>query len=156
MANIFIIEELAKKTLDATVHLVMVDANGDESSAGNGFFVNQNLIATNFHVIDGFTRGAARLVGQNTFFPVERISVVDKKHDLAILRVSAPGIEPLALGDSEAVAVGEKIYVSGNPLGVFDGTFSDGMISAIRGQGAEKLLLVNAPISEGNSGGPVP
>lgn len=158
MANIFIIEELAKKTLDATVHLVMVDANGDESSAGNGFFVNQNLIATNFHVIDGFTRGAAKLVGQNTVFPVERISVVDKKHDLAILRVSSPGIEPLPLGNSDAVEIGDTVYAAGYPPQL-EATFSHGLISAIRSEGNKqtrgKLLQITAPISLGSSGGPV-
>ena len=154
MANIFIIEELAKKTLDATVHLVMVDASGDESSAGNGFFVNQNLIATNFHVIDGSAGGRARLVGQENVYRVERISAVDEKHDLAILQVSAPKVEPLPFGDSKSVKVGAKVFVTGNPLGVFEGTFSDGLISAIREIDGKKLFQVTAPISEGNSGGP--
>ena len=154
-ANTLTPEEIAKKALDATVLLVMVDANGEVSSAGSGFFVFSNLIATNFHVIDGSAGGRARSVGEETIYPVEQIRAVDEENDLAILQVSAPGIEPLPLGDSESVAVGEKIYVSGNPLGILEGTFSDGMISAIRGQGAKKLLQVTAPISEGNSGGPV-
>ena len=148
-------QEIAKKTLDATVHLFVVGANGKASTSGSGFFVQPNLIATNFHVIDGFARVEAKLVGQNMVFPVEHISVVDKKHDLAILQVSAFGIEPLVLGDSEAVAIGENIYVTGNPLGAFEGTFSDGLISTIREIDGAKLFQVTSPISEGNSGGPV-
>ena len=155
VANALTPEEIAKKALDATVLLFMLDANGEVSSAGSGFFVHSNLIATNFHVIDGAAEVGARSVGEETIYPVEQIRAVDEENDLAILQVSAPGIEPLTLGDSESVVVGEKIYVSGNPLGVLEGTFSDGMISAIRGQGAEKLLQVTAPISQGNSGGPV-
>ena len=147
--------QIAKKALDATVLITMVDANGKISSEGSGFFVQPNQIATNFHVIDGSAGGKARLVGQETVYRVERISAVDEKHDLAILQVSAPGVEPLPIGDSEFVEVGEQIYVSGNPLGVLEGTFSDGIISAIREVDAVKLFQVTAPISEGNSGGPV-
>lgn len=148
-------EEIAKKALDATVLLVMVDANGKVSSRGSGFFVQRNRIATNFHVIDGATGGTARLVGRETGYPVERIYVGDKKHDLAILQVSAPGVEPLPIGSSEFVEIDEQIYVSGNPLGVLEGTFSDGIISAIREVDGVELFQVTAPISEGNSGGAV-
>ena len=148
-------EEIAKKALDATVLLVIVDANGAVTSQGSGFFVQPNRIATNFHVIDGFTRGEARPVGQQTVYPIERIVTVDKKHNLAILQVSSPGIVPLPIGDSESVTVGNQIYVVGNPLGVLEGTFSDGIISAIREADGVNLFQVTAPISEGNSGGPV-
>ena len=154
-ANSLTPEEIAKKALDATVLLVMVDANGEVLSAGSGFFVQANQIATNFHVIDGSTGGEAKPVGRNVVYSVERISAVDEKHDLAILQVSAPAIEPLSLGDSDSVAVGETIYVTGNPLGVLEGTFSDGIISAIRELNAKTLFQVTAPIAEGNSGGPV-
>lgn len=148
-------EEIAKKSLDAAVLLVMVDANGEVSSGGSGFFVQPNRIVTNFHVIDGSAGGTVRLVGQETVYPVERIFVVDKKHDLAILQVLAPGVEPLPIGDSEFVEVGEQIYVLGNPLGVLEGTFSDGIISGIREVDGVELFQVTAPISEGNSGGAV-
>ena len=154
-ANTLTPEEIAKKALDATVLLVMVDANGEVSSAGSGFFVFSNLIATNFHVIDGSAEGGARSVGGETIYPVEQIRAVDEENDLAILQVSAPGIEPLPLGDSDSVKVGAKVFVTGNPLVVFEGTFSDGLISAIREIDGEKLFQVTAPISKGNSGGPV-
>lgn len=148
-------EEIAKKALDATVLLVMVDANGELSSGGSGFFVQPNLIATNFHVIDGAEVGKAKPVGQETVYPIERVCAVDEKHDLAILQVSAPGVEPLPLGHSDSVRVGAKVFVTGNPLVVFEGTFSDGLISAIREIEGDKFFQVTAPISEGNSGGPV-
>ena len=148
-------EEIAKKALDATVLLVMVDANGELSSGGSGFFVQPNLIATNFHVIDGAEDVKAKPVGQETVYSIERVCAVDENNDLAILQVSAPGVEPLPIGDSESVKVGAEVFVTGNPLLVFEGTFSDGLISAIREIDGEKLFQVTAPISEGNSGGPV-
>ena len=148
-------EQIAKNALDATVLITMIDASGKVVSRGSGFFVHRNLIATNFHLIDGLTRGGARVVGRDMTYPIEKICVEDEKHDLAILQVSAPGIQPLPIGDSESVAVGDQIYVVGNPLGVLEGTFSEGIISAIREVDAVKLFRVSAPISEGNSGGPV-
>lgn len=148
-------EQIAKNALDATVLITMIDSSGKVASQGSGFFVQQNLIATNFHLINGLTRGGARNVGQETIYPVEKISVEDEKHDLAILQVSAPGIEPLPIGDSELVVAGDHIYVVGNPLGVLEGTFSDGIINAIREVDGVKLFQVSAPILEGNSGGPV-
>ena len=61
----------------------------------------------------------------------------------------------LTLGDSDAVQIGEKIYVAGNPQGL-EGTFSDGIISAIRGDSTDdKVFQMTAPISKGSSGGPV-
>ena len=119
-------EEIAKKALDATVLVTMIDTRGKVTSRGSGFFVQPNRIATNFHVIDGYTGGEAKPVGQQTVYPIERISPSDKKHNLAILQVSAPDIEPLPIGDSESVTVGDQIYVVGNPLGVLEGTFSEG------------------------------
>ncbi len=148
-------EEIAKNALDATVLINMVDASGKVASRGSGFFVQRNLIVTNFHLINGLTRGGARVVGQEITYPIEKINVEDEKRNLAILQVSAPGIEPLPIGNSESVAVGDQVYVIGNPLGVLEGTFSGGIISAIREVDGVKLFQVTAPISEGNSGGPV-
>ena len=148
-------EQIAKSALDATVLITMVDASGKVASRGSGFFVQRNLIVTNFHVINGLTRGRARNVGQETTYPVEKISVVDEKYNLAILQVSAPGIEPLPIGDSESVVAGDQVYVVGNPFGILEGTFSGGTISAIREIDGVSLFQVSAPISEGNSGGPV-
>ena len=148
-------EQIANNALDATVLITMIDASGKVASRGSGFFMQRNLIVTNFHLIHGLTRGGARNVGQEITYPIKNISVEDEKHNLAILQVSAPGIEPLPIGDSESVAVGNRIYVVGNPLGVLEGTFSEGIISAIQEVDGVKLFQVTAPISEGNSGGPV-
>jgi S1-C subfamily serine protease len=60
----------------------------------------------------------------------------------------------LSLGDSTKVAVGDEIYVIGNPQGL-EGTFSQGIVSSIRKIGTDTLLQITAPISPGSSGGPV-
>ena len=148
-------EEIAKPALEATVLLIMYNENDELSAVGSGFFVEKNIIATNFHVIEGAINGIAKRVGQESIYSVEELVNQDEEKDLAILRVAAPDVKPLYLGDSDSVRIGHTIYVAGNPEGLLEGTFSDGIISAIRGDSANQLLQLTAPISEGSSGGPV-
>ena len=77
------------------------------------------------------------------------------KHDLALLSVPAnSGVPLLPLGDVDSVAIGDTVYAAGNPEG-FEGTFSEGVISGIRGTDDDKRFQITAPISSGSSGGPV-
>ncbi len=147
-------EQIAEKALAATVYLEMTDRNGKTLGFGSGFFVGKNQIATNFHVIEGAAKGTAKQVGKYTKYTIEGISATDKKNDLAIVKVTAFGVKPLPLGDSETVRIGETVYVAGNPRGL-EGTFSDGIISSIRELNTRKRLQMTAPISPGSSGGPV-
>ena len=155
VANAQTAQQIAKKALDATVLLVMEDANGQPLGLGSGFFVRTNQIATNFHVIEGAARGTAKRVGQKTEYTIEGFTAMDEKHDLAILQVKGAFVQPLPLGDSDTVEIGETVYVAGNPKGYLEGTFSDGIISGIRGDSTDKRLQMTAPISPGSSGGPV-
>ena len=146
-------EQLAEKALAATVSLEMKDSTGTTLSFGSGFFVKPNQIATNFHVIAGARQGTAKLVGKDTRYQIEGIVATDKDNDLAVLNVTASGVAPLSLGDSDTVNIGAKVYVAGNPKGL-EGTFSDGLISR-RESSPKKRLQMTAPISPGSSGGPV-
>ena len=146
-------EQLAEKALAATVSLEMKDSTGTTLSFGSGFFVKPNQIATNFHVIEGARQGTAKLVGKDTRYQIEGIVATDKENDLAVLNVTASGVTPLPLGDSDTVNIGAKVYVAGNPKGL-EGTFSDGLISR-RESYPKKRLQMTAPISPGSSGGPV-
>ena len=148
-------QEIAKKALDSTVLLVMEDINGQPLGVGSGFFVQPNQIATNFPVIEGAARGTAKRVGQDTVFSIEGFTAMDEDRDLAIIQVPDAQVRSLPLADSDAVAVGDTVYVVGNPKGFLEGTFSHGLISAIRQLDARKLFQLTAPISSGNSGGPV-
>ena len=147
-------EHLAEKALAATVYLEMMDSSGKTVSIGSGFFVRNDLIATNYHVIEGTARGTAKLVGKYTKYTIEEVTAIDKSNDLALLKVLADGMTPLPLGDSDRVKVGTQVYVAGNPRGL-EGTFSDGIISSKRGGYGDARLQMTAPISAGSSGGPV-
>ena len=149
------VPQLARKALSATVSLEMQDDNGDTFRQGSGFFVRRDLIATNFHVVDGASTGYARLVNTATKYPIEGITATDETNDLALLKVRIHGIAPLPIGDSDAVQIGETVFAAGNPAG-FEGTFSDGIISGRRKSFTRKeRLQMTAPISKGSSGGPV-
>ena len=148
------VPQIAEKALAATVYLEMKDSTGKTLGFGSGFFVKPNLIATNYHVIAGASSGTAKLMGRYTTYKIEGFTATEKYNDLALLKVSASGIKPLPLGNSDAVKIGETVYVAGNPKGL-EGTFSDGIISGRHGGHAKGRLQMTAPISPGSSGGPV-
>ena len=146
--------EIAEKALAATVYLEMQDSKGVPLGFGSGFFVRDNLIATNYHVIEGAARGIAKLVGQFSTYTIEGVTATDQMNDLALLKVTMSGINPLPLGNSSDVKIGETVYVTGNPKGL-EGTFSNGIISSRRDPYVKERLQMTAPISPGSSGGPV-
>ena len=86
--------QIAEKALAATVYLEMQDSNGVPLGFGSGFFVRDNLIATNYHVIEGAARGTAKLVGQFSTYTIEGVTATDKTNDLALLKVTVSGIKP--------------------------------------------------------------
>ena len=147
-------QKIAKKAFRSTVLLVMEDANGQPLALGSGFFVREGEIVSNLHVVEGASRGYAKLVGQDAKLDIQGITAIDAKRDLVILKVYAKTPSVLTLGDSEAAQVGEQIYAVGNPKGL-EGTFSQGIISSVRDIDTDKLLQITAPISPGSSGGPV-
>ena len=146
-------QEIAKITLGSTVHLGVVDANG-KSWTGSGFVIRDDQIVTNYHVIDNMSIGGVKLVGKEDLYPIEATLAVEENRDLAIIKVVGIDVPALSLGDSDTVQIGDKVYVAGNPQGL-EGSFSDGIISAIRGGSTDKFFQMTAPISQGSSGGPV-
>ena len=153
-ANAQTAQQVAKKAFDSTVLLVMEDANGQPLSLGSFFFVSNGEIASNLHVVEGAVRGYAKLVGKKRKYEIEAIIAVDPDRDLVVLKISGSTAPALALGDSDAVQVGESVYAVGNPKGL-EGTFSQGIVNSIRDIGSDKLLQITAAISPGSSGGPV-
>jgi serine protease Do len=121
---------------------------------GSGFVAAADgKIVTNFHVIEGATQASIVTSDRVEHKDVEVIAL-DKAHDLAVLRIGARKLKPLALGDSSLAKAGEHVVAIGNPLGL-GGTISDGLLSAIRELPNLTVLQISAPISPGSSGGPV-
>ena len=150
-------EEIAQTALASTVLIVIRDNLG-RSSLGSGFVIGDGQIATNAHVVEGASSGTVRLVGAATAHAIDSILAIDRAHDLAIVEATGITASALSLGDSDTVQVAQSVYAAGNPQGL-TGTFSSGIISAIRPEGnslvADTILQMTAPVSPGSSGGPL-
>ena len=146
--------DVAKKAFPSTVLILMEDNKGQLASLGSGFLVEENVIASNFHVIEGASRGLIKLIGENTKHEIQGILASDETNDLVLLKVTGLKSPTLSLGDSDTIVIGDELYAVGNPRGL-EGTFSQGIVSSIRKFDRGSLLQITAPISPGSSGGPI-
>jgi serine protease Do len=128
-----------------------------QRALGSGVIVsNDGYIMTNYHVVADADDIKVQTSDQRTF--TAKVVGTDKPSDLALLKVSATDLHPIALGNSDAVKVGDVVLALGNPLGIGQ-TVTMGIISAkgrstAVGDGSyEDFLQTDAPINHGNSGG---
>ena len=131
-----------------------------QQGQGSGFILDHaGHILTNFHVIEGANRGIEVQLSNKRRYQA-RVVGTDKVHDLALLQIDAPNLQPITLADSSGLSVGQKVYAIGNPFGL-SGTMTTGIISAIRpirsesGAPIEDAIQTDAAINPGNSGGPL-
>jgi Do/DeqQ family serine protease len=124
---------------------------------GSGVIISSDgYILTNNHVIDGADDIRVEMTDGRTL--TAKLVGSDTPSDLALLKVTASDLQPLALGNSDAVQVGDVVLAVGNPLGIGE-TVTMGIISAkgrstgVGDGGYEDFLQTDAPINHGNSGG---
>lgn len=138
----------------SVLRLVTFDAEGKKMGSGSGFFVTETgVIATNEHVLKGASRVDAE-PAEGPAYTIRGVLVSSTTQDLALLQAEASGVPYLRLAADSNLEVGSKVVVIGSPRG-FSGTVSEGILSAHRSIGEEKLLQITAPISQGSSGSPV-
>jgi S1-C subfamily serine protease len=146
--------DIAQRAEAATLSITSLDARGQSTGAGSGFFIRgDGVFVTNYHVIRGAQRLRVRLSSGTPYEEVELIAT-DPARDLAVLRVPVENAPVLPLGSDAAARMGDRVYAMGNPLGM-ERTFSDGLVSAQRTLEGISYLQISAPISPGSSGGPV-
>jgi hypothetical protein len=146
--------EIFRRGRPSVVLLEMQDARGQPISLGSGFFIDKDVVATNFHVIEGAAVGYAKVTGQKAKLNIKGTGGVDPLHDLALLQIDGSSTQHLSVAPNLSVNIGDAVYAIGNPQGL-EGTFSQGIISSVRTLGSDRLLQITAPISPGSSGGPV-
>lgn len=146
--------EIAKSSLPSVVMIVVETGNSKTNTLGSGFFVKEDIVATNFHVIKGARNGYAKIVGKESKYEVLGIVGIDKENDLALLKLKGVKGKPLLLSPKGSVSVGDEVFAVGNPKGL-EGTFSQGIVSSIRKENSINLIQITAAISPGSSGGPV-
>ena len=134
----------------------------DEGS-GSGFVYDRSgHIITNYHVVEDANQIVVSF-GDGVEMPASVVGV-DPPNDLAVLKVDhlPDGVEPVLLGDSASLLVGQRAMAIGNPVGQFESTLTVGVVSAVNRTieiGNERVLRgviqTDASINRGNSGGPL-
>jgi len=133
-----------------------------QEGTGSGFIYDkEGHIVTNFHVVEGAEEIEVTLADE-TKVPAQVVGV-DPSNDLAVLKIEVPPekLQPVELGDSRTLLVGQRVIAIGNPFG-FQGTLTTGVISSL-GRVIEspderfigEIIQTDAAINPGNSGGPL-
>lgn len=134
-----------------------------QEGSGSGSIIDaQGDILTNYHVIEGSQKLSVSLGGQRDY--AAKIVGGDPDTDLAVIRLIEKPAGPLTvvpMGDSDKLAVGQKVLAIGNPFGL-DRTLTTGVISGLQrpirarnGRLIEGAIQTDASINPGNSGGPL-
>lgn len=128
------------------------------AASGSGFILTKDgYILTNFHVIaqsDSIT--VSTNDGQDY---VAKLVGYDKSTDIALLKVEAEDLQPVVIGDSDQMRVGDDVLAIGNPLGELTFSMTSGIVSAldreitVEGGVMMDLIQTDAAINSGNSGG---
>jgi Do/DeqQ family serine protease len=127
------------------------------TSLGSGVIVSkEGHILTNNHVVADMTEIRVQLTdGRNV---PARLIGTDPSTDIAVLRVEEKNLEPLPLGDSDHLLVGQQVFAVGNPYGLEE-SVSRGIVSAKGRRTATdsgvEFIQHDAAVNQGNSGGPL-
>ena len=144
--------DIYDNSIDKVAMLLCYD-KGLPISQGSGFFINENTLVTNYHVIEGATLIEIKLANQEEVFKGAKIIKASEDYDIALIQTKQ-SFSFLQIDSTGTDNIGSKIYCIGNPRG-FEGTISEGILSGKRENEGTDFLQITAPISPGNSGGPV-
>ena len=130
--------------------------------SGTGFVWSRlGHIVTNYHVIYGADAITVTLADRTEY--KAKVIGADPDHDVAVLQIQAPeaALQPVTIGNSQSLRVGQKVLAIGNPFGL-DHTLTTGVVSALgrtiksmSNRTIEGVIQTDAAINPGNSGGPL-
>jgi len=159
-----VIAQVANVLADSVVTISSVVDDGFESGEATGTGVvltADGEILTNAHVVDGASEVRVRFAGETEPRTAEVIAS-EIGNDLALLKIDATGLKPVTFAQPDTVRVGDTVVAIGYALALDGGpTVTSGIISALKrtivtDSGAlNGLIQTDAPISSGNSGGPL-
>lgn len=163
--NMHSVVSIAISELSFTPDQGVVDRS---SNIGSGFIVDPSgMIVTNQHVVSNLNSSYKVITEDGTEYEVKEI-VRDDINDVAIIKIEAEGLNPVDLGDSDALLQGQTVVAIGTPLGEYAGSVTTGVISGLNrsvttGSGSffstaktfENVIQTDAAINPGNSGGPL-
>jgi S1-C subfamily serine protease len=125
---------------------------------GSGIIIDsRGYILTNFHVVGGAQQILVRLSDGREIRG--RLVGSNPRLDIALVKISAPGLRPATLGDSNQIRVGQWAIAIGSPFGL-EQTVTVGVVSAVGRRGLRRsssgyYIQTDASINPGNSGGPL-
>ncbi len=129
----------------------------ESQSLGSGFIISADgYIMTNSHVVDHADKITVRLTDKREFNA--KVIGVDKRTDVALLKIEATGLPKITVGDPNKLKVGEWVVAIGSPFG-FDSSVTAGIVSA-KGRSLPQdnfvpFIQTDVAINPGNSGGPL-
>jgi|SRR5215218_627671 len=138
--------------------------DGGSVASGSGFVIdNDGTIITNAHVVNGSDDVSVRFEDDGDFIDADVLGE-DVSSDVAVLKVDPDkaDLQPIPLGDSSSVVVGDPLIAIGNPFGTYTRTVTTGIVSALQrrlqapnGFEIDNVIQTDAAINPGNSGGPL-
>jgi len=155
---------VATKVLPSVVQIKVETADG--GGTGSGWVVDDDgFIVTNAHVVADATSSGVTVSFSDGTTTSAKVVGSSGSYDLAVIKVEKKNLEPLPLGNSDSVVVGDPVIAIGSPLGL-SGTVTSGIISAknrpvTAGDRSDddssyiNALQTDAAINPGNSGGPL-
>jgi 2-alkenal reductase len=131
------------------------------TGVGSGIIFNSNgWILTNHHVVEGGEKFDVELKDGRVL--AGTVYGIDTLTDLAIVKVNATGLPSAAIGESDALKVGQLVVAIGSPLGTYSNSVTSGIVSAKgrsittdNNESLTNLIQTDAAINPGNSGGPL-
>lgn len=129
----------------------------ESTSLGSGFFISSDgYILTCAHVVDGASEITVRLLDRREYRA--RLVGLDRRGDIALLKIDATDLPSIQVGDTRSLSVGEWVLAIGSPFG-FESSATSGIVSA-KGRNLPKenyipFIQTDVAINPGNSGGPL-
>jgi serine protease Do len=156
------LSELVKQVDPGVVFVqTSLRSNRNQAWIGSGFQVSASgLILTNHHVVSATGADGKPVPAEDLKVRVKltdgrwflaTVAAADPELDAAVLRIHGTDLPALSLGDSDALQIGQDLFVIGNPLGL-EHSVTTGIVSAFGRMGGR--IQTNALINHGNSGGP--
>lgn len=160
-------EQVADQILPSVVSITIASQFGTAGGTGSGVIISSDgQILTNNHVVQAAGQnGQLQVTFEDGTSEQARVIGADPLTDLAVIQVDGrTDLTPAPFGDSSEISVGEQVVAVGSPLGL-EGTVTTGIVSALQrpvAVGGERsaqtvidAIQTDAPINQGNSGGPL-
>src|SRR5690242_2971889 len=153
------VQNVAKAVAPSVVKITSTGASGEAVGSGN-ILTTDGYIVTNDHVVQGFSNFSVQLSNGSTY--TAQVIGESADDDLAVIKINATGLTPIAFADSSQAQVGQFVVAIGNPLDLGE-SVTFGVVSRLNQTASEApngpagtltgLIQTSAPINPGNSGG---